>query len=70
MKRTMTMERKLDSVRAEIRCIEGLVAAKRMRAAEENDPIARKVLARDRAKLERELDFLRAQARRLEQGIF
>ena len=69
MQRTM-MERKLEGIRSEIRWTEGLVAAKRMRAARENDPLARKVLARDRAKLEQELDSLKAIVRRLEQGIF
>ena len=62
--------RRLDGIRSEIRWTETLVAAKRSKAARENDPLARKVLARDRFKLEQELDSLRAQARRLEQGIF
>jgi predicted nucleic acid-binding Zn-ribbon protein len=64
------MERKLDGIRNEIRHTEALVAAKRSKAAKLNDPIARKTVARDRFKLERELDSLRAQERRLEQGIF
>lgn len=62
--------RRLDGIRAEIRGTEALVAAKRSKAAKLNDPIARKTVARDRFKLERELDSLRAQERRLEQGIF
>lgn len=73
MQRTMMEKeivRKLDGIRNEIRHAEALVAAKRSKAARENDPLARKVLARDRFKLEQELDSLRAQARRLEQGIF
>jgi hypothetical protein len=70
MQRTMMMERKLDGIRAEIRGTEALVAAKKSRAARERDPVARKVLARDRFKLEQELDSLRALAKRIEQGIF
>lgn len=73
MQRTMMEKeivRKLDGIRNEIRHAEALVAAKRSKAARENDPLARKALARDRFKLEQELDSLRAQARRLEQGIF
>lgn len=66
----MMMERKLDGIRNEIRHTEALVAAKRSKAARENDPVARKVLARDRFKLEQELDSLRVQARMIEQGIF
>jgi hypothetical protein len=62
--------RRLDGIRAEIRGTEALVAAKRSKAARENDPIARKVLARDRYTLERELESLRAQERRIQQGIF
>lgn len=64
------MERKLDAVRIEVNWTEALVAAKRSRAARERDPIARKVLARDRYTLERELESLRAQERRIQQGIF
>ena len=73
MQRTMMEKeigRKLDGIRNEIRHAEALVAAKRSKAARENDPVARKVLARDRFKLEQELDSLRALVRRLEQGIF
>jgi hypothetical protein len=74
MKRTMMMERmverKLDATRMEIRFIEEQIERKRATASKLNDPIARKTVARDRFKLEQELEFLRAQARRLEQGIF
>jgi len=72
MKRIMESEmgRKLDGIRSEIRHTEALVAAKRSKAARENDPVARKVLARDRYTLERELESLRAQERRIQQGIF
>ena len=62
--------RRLDGIRNEIRHTEALVAAKRSKAARENDPVARKVLARDRYTLERELESLRAQERRIQQGIF
>lgn len=72
MKRIMESEmgRKLDAVRMEIRFIEAQIERKRVTASKLNDPIARKTVARDRFKLEQELDSLRAQARRLEQGIF
>ncbi len=72
MKRIMESEmgRKLDGIRSEIRHTEALVAAKRSKAARENDPLARKTVARDRFKLEQELDSLRALVRCLEQGIF
>ena len=72
MKRIMESEmgRKLDAVRMEIRFIEVQIERKRATASKLNDPLARKVLARDRFKLEQELDSLRALVRRLEQGIF
>jgi hypothetical protein len=72
MKRIMESEmgRKLDAVRMEIRFIEAQIERKRVTASKLNDPIARKTVARDRFKLEQELDSLRALARRIEQGIF
>lgn len=50
------MERKLDGIRGEIRRVEALVADKKRKAAS------------DRSRLE--LDSLRAQERRIKQGIF
>jgi TATA-binding protein-associated factor Taf7 len=72
MKRIMESEmgRKLDAVRMEIRFIEAQIERKRVTASKLNDPIARKTVARDRFKLEQELESLRAQERKLEQGIF
>lgn len=72
MRRMMESEmgRKLDAVRMEIRFIEAQIERKRATASKLNDPIARKTVSRDRYTLERELDSLRAQERRLEQGIF
>lgn len=72
MKRIMESEmgRKLDAVRMEIRFIEVQIERKRATASKLNDPLARKTVARDRFKLEQELDSLRALVKRLEQGIF